>query len=95
MDPSERLADYGLTLDENIVICDRRIVDEAVTALATLEAENTRLRARVAVLEKALKALRLQALQSDVNSASNEWGREALEGANAALTPTKENDHAQ
>ena len=34
---------------------------------------------------EALKALRLQALQSDVNDDSNEWGKEALEMARAAL----------
>lgn len=36
-------------------------------------------------LLEALKALRLQSLQSDVNSPSNEWGREALGLANAAI----------
>jgi hypothetical protein len=33
----------------------------------------------------ALKALQRQALQSDVNDPANEWGREALELASAAI----------
>lgn len=28
-----RLEDYGLTLEQNVVICDRRTVDEAAAAL--------------------------------------------------------------
>lgn len=36
-------------------------------------------------LLEALKAIQLQALQSSVNSAANEWGREALDLANAAI----------
>lgn len=36
-------------------------------------------------LLEALKALELQALQSNVNSTSNEWGREALDLARAAI----------
>lgn len=63
------------------------LLSERTASEAALK-ENERLRARVAELVKALEALRFQALQSDVNSPSNEWGREALEGANAALTPT-------
>lgn len=44
------------------------------------------LKARVAELEGALRALRLQALQSSVNDPANEWGLEALHQANAALS---------
>jgi hypothetical protein len=42
-------------------------------------------RLRIAKLEAALRALQLQALQSDVNSPHNEWGREALDAALSAL----------
>ena len=38
-----------------------------------------------AELLAALKALELQALQSNVNSPANEWGREALALARAAI----------
>lgn len=34
---------------------------------------------------EALKALRLQALQSNLNSAANEWGREAIKMSSAAI----------
>lgn len=47
---------------------------------------NARLIAAAPDLLEALKALRLQALQSNVNSAANEWGREALEMANDAIS---------
>ena len=40
----ERLRDYGLTLDPNVVICERRIVDEAADRIEALEAENAALR---------------------------------------------------
>lgn len=39
----ERLRDYGLTLEPNVVICDRRVVDEAAAHIGALEAENARL----------------------------------------------------
>jgi len=42
---------------------------------------------RIVELEEALRALRLQALQSSVNDPANEWGLEALHLANAALQP--------
>ena len=42
---------------------------------------------RIEELEGALRALRLQALQSSVNDPANEWGIEALNLANAALQP--------
>lgn len=52
----------------------------------TAEAEaNARLIAAAPDMLEALKALRLQALQSNVNSAANEWGLEALAMANAAI----------
>jgi histidinol phosphatase-like PHP family hydrolase len=37
----ERLRDYGLTLDENVIVCDRRVVDEAADMLARLLAGNS------------------------------------------------------
>ena len=40
----------------------------------------------------ALEALWVQALQSDVNEARNEWGREALELARAAIAKAKGGD---
>lgn len=43
----ERLRDYGLTLEENIVICDRRVVDEAADTISRLTADNEALRAEV------------------------------------------------
>lgn len=46
---------------------------------------NARLLAAAPDLLEALKALRLQALQSDLTSAANEWGREAIAMANAAI----------
>lgn len=36
---AEQLANYTYTLDPNVVFCDRRVVDEAVTALAAKGAE--------------------------------------------------------
>lgn len=47
---------------------------------------NARLIAAAPELLDALKALRLQALQSSVNSPANEWGMEALAMANAAIS---------
>ena len=44
-------------------------------------------RAEVARLREALRALLLQALQSDCNSPANEWGQEAIDMARAALQP--------
>lgn len=32
----ERLEDYGLTLDPGVIICDRRVIDEAIAALKSL-----------------------------------------------------------
>ena len=46
---------------------------------------DARLIAAAPDLLAALKALELQALQSNVNSPSNEWGREALDLARAAI----------
>lgn len=46
---------------------------------------NARLIAAAPDLYEALSALRLQALQSSVNSPANEWGMEALALANAAI----------
>lgn len=42
-----QLADYTYTLDPNVVICDRRVVDEAVTALAAKDAELAEARAQL------------------------------------------------
>jgi hypothetical protein len=53
-----------------------RSLDEEVDAQAE----------RITELEGALRALRLQALQSSVNDPANEWGLEALHQANAALS---------
>lgn len=36
-DFTERLRDYGLTLEENVVICDRRVVDAAADLIDSLE----------------------------------------------------------
>jgi hypothetical protein len=46
---------------------------------------DARLIAAAPDLLAALKALEIQALQSDVNEHSNEWGREALGMARAAI----------
>lgn len=46
---------------------------------------NGRLIAAAPDLLAALKALEIQAIQSDVNSPANEWGREALEMARDAI----------
>lgn len=35
----ERLRKYGLTLEQNVVICDRAAVDEAAATIAQLQAE--------------------------------------------------------
>ncbi|EXL09732.1 hypothetical protein [Aquamicrobium defluvii] len=35
----ERLRDYWLTLEPNVVICDRRVVDEAAARLEALKAD--------------------------------------------------------
>ncbi|KNY11869.1 hypothetical protein AKG11_32740 [Shinella sp. SUS2] len=35
----ERLRDYGLTLEESVVICDRRVVDEAADLIESLRAD--------------------------------------------------------
>jgi MoxR-like ATPase len=56
----------------------RLVMAKAADELARLRAENEALR-------EALDALRLQALQSDLNNPANEWGWEALQLANAAL----------
>jgi hypothetical protein len=65
---------------EGVTTCWYRNPDgpEAANVIARLRAENARLR-------EALDALRLQALQSDLNNPANEWGWEALQLANAAL----------
>ncbi len=55
---------------------------ELVIERDQLKDENKKLRA-------ALEALCLQALQSSVNDPANEWGREALEIAHAALNEEK------
>lgn len=34
---TERLMDYGLTLDEDVIICDRRVVDQAADLIDELE----------------------------------------------------------
>lgn len=34
---TERLMDYGLTLDEDVIICDRRVVDQAADIIDELE----------------------------------------------------------
>lgn len=47
---------------------------------------NARLIASAPDLLAALKALQIQALQSDVNDPSNEWGCEALAMARAAIS---------
>lgn len=58
---------------------DRRIrASLSPSALASIEMREE--------MVKALDALYLQALQSDVNSSSNEWGREALDMAHAVLS---------
>jgi hypothetical protein len=44
-------------------------------------------------LLEALKALQLQALQSDVNHPSNEWGMEALALAHAAIAKAEGRSH--
>jgi hypothetical protein len=67
----------------------RRPINEVeANAALIVEAVNSHaaLKARVAELEEALRALRLQALQSSVNDPANEWGLEALHQANAALS---------
>lgn len=43
----EHLADYRLTLEPDLVICDRRTIDEAASRIAELEAENERLTERI------------------------------------------------
>src|SRR5690554_6816312 len=48
---AQRLSDYNLTLDPNVVFCDRRVVDEAVAALAARDAEIERLREASAVVD--------------------------------------------
>lgn len=35
----ERLRDYGLTLEESVVVCDRRVVDEAADRIESLRAD--------------------------------------------------------
>lgn len=35
----ERLRDYGMTLDESVIICDRRVVDEAADTIERLTRE--------------------------------------------------------
>lgn len=35
---AQRLRDYRLTLEENVVICDRRVVEEAADRIEALEA---------------------------------------------------------
>lgn len=40
---------------------------------------------RIAELEKALSALLVQALQSELNTPAHEWGHEAIQSAIAAL----------
>lgn len=50
---------------------------------------NARLIAAAPDLLEALEALRLQALQSDVNNPANEWGREALAMAHAAINKAR------
>lgn len=67
VDIKERLADYGLTLEPDVVICDRRTIDEAVSRIAELETENERLRnmlngygkldAELAIAERRIEAL--------------------------------------
>lgn len=61
--------------------------DERPDVMAGIERQlaDIHLRAAAPDLLEALKALQLQALQSNVNSAANEWGREALEMAKAAI----------
>jgi hypothetical protein len=50
---------------------------------------NARLIAAAPELYEALKALQLQALQSNVNEPSNEWGRDALAQARGALAKAR------
>jgi hypothetical protein len=67
----------ALSLNGQLQIAGRRF-DHADAAVMAAEA-------RIAKLESALRLLRVQALQSNVNSLHNEWGREALAVARAAL----------
>lgn len=53
----ERLRDYGLTLEESVVICDRRVVDEAADRIEKLERENATLRAEKDEMRKALERI--------------------------------------
>lgn len=48
----ERLAGYGLTLEPDVVICDRRTINEAVSRIAKLEAEVERLRKALGMMLK-------------------------------------------
>lgn len=78
----ERLKDYGLTLKENVVICDRRAVDEAATALAekdaryarlagrmdAMAADNQRLRAECEGLRAAAKSFSIYTIEDDEDS---------------------------
>jgi hypothetical protein len=65
-----------------LIISDHRKARATIDALRS----HATLKARAAELEGALRALRLQALQSSVNDPANEWGLEALHQANAALS---------
>lgn len=53
---------------------------------------NAHLIAAAPAMYDALKALHLQALQSSLNDPANEWGREALDMASAALSKARGED---
>lgn len=84
----EGAADYP-ALAQTMLVRGDGSLDEAranaeliVTAVNAFEANQ----ARIAELTRVLAALELQALQSNVNHPSNEWGREALADARTALS---------
>jgi hypothetical protein len=89
-DGPERYCDIYVDGGDKIIAEVNDCIPEGeANAALIVEAVNSHaaLKARVAELEEALRALRLQALQSSVNDPANEWGLEALHQANAALQP--------
>jgi hypothetical protein len=64
------------------------LISDEQTVIATVHRGGRELAQKMAAapeLLEALEALRLQALQSELNSPANEWGWEALQLANAAI----------
>ena len=78
---------FEVTYEETHTVCGRCITDDEAPPPADRIASLTE---AVRVLTEALEALQRQALQSELNSPSHEWGWEALQMTRAALTTAKE-----